>query len=247
MESNLTLRQNGAMTPHSSWHWILPLAFFFEMVACAPRIDPAAKADVDRRLSLLTRTKKSYPILELFVPRPLAVGQWTQMKLVSDKGQPSIHTYKIVGESSGAYWFEIVNEEYSGKTITKILLFIGDRKNPDTIEVRQVKMKNPDGSVNVFEGSMLSLMQTRWKELVNLLSIKWEGQEREDVSAMAGKFAGCFKVRSEANFGPFHAASISWSHPAVPINGLVKTTGIDHLATMELVAFGEKGAVSEIP
>jgi hypothetical protein len=235
------------MKPHSSRHWTLLLLASLGILACGPRIDPAAKADVDRRLSLLTAKKNAYPPLDLFVPRPLAVGQWTQMKLVSDKGEAAIYTYKIVGELDGAYWFEVVNDSYFGKTVTKILLFIGDRKNPSTMEVRQVMTKDKDGKVNVFEGSMLSLMKSMWNDTINLLSIAWEGQPREDVKVLAGKFASCFKVRSEANFGPFHAASMSWSHPAVPINGLVRSAGIDRPNSMELIAFGDKGAKSEIP
>lgn len=34
---------------------------------------------------------------------------------------------------------------------------------------------------------------------------------------------------------------------AVPINGLVKSVGIDNPNTIELVAFGDSGATSELP
>jgi hypothetical protein len=40
---------------------------------------------------------------------------------------------------------------------------------------------------------------------------------------------------------------MSWSHPAVPLSGMVKSQGIDSPTTMELVAFGESGAKSELP
>lgn len=235
------------MKMNRSGNWSLLLLCAFGTLSCGPQINPAAKADVDRQVLSLTHKKNAYPKLELFVPRPLAVGQWTQMKMVDEKGQASIHTYKITGESGGAFWFEVVNESYFGKSVTKILLLFGDRKNPNTMEIRQVVTKDKDGQVNVLEGPMLTLMKSMWSDTVNLLSITWEGQQQEDVTVLSGKFAGCYKVRSDANFGPFHSASMTWSHPAVPINGLVKSVSLNRPSTLELIAFGDKGAKSEIP
>ena len=40
---------------------------------------------------------------------------------------------------------------------------------------------------------------------------------------------------------------MSWSHAAVPLSGLVRSQGLDKPTTMELVAFGMTGAVSELP
>jgi hypothetical protein len=70
---------------------------------------------------------------------------------------------------------------------------------------------------------------------------------QEDSEVVAGRFSGCFKARTDASYGPWHAASMSWSHPAVPISGLVRSQGIDHPTTMDLVAFGDTGATSELP
>jgi hypothetical protein len=39
---------------------------------------------------------------------------------------------------------------------------------------------------------------------------------------------------------------MSWSHPAVPLSGMVRSEGIDKPSSMELVAFGQSGAVSEL-
>jgi hypothetical protein len=40
--------------------------------------------------------------------------------------------------------------------------------------------------------------------------------------------------------------SLSWSHPTVPLSGLVRSRRINKPGIMELVAFGEVGAQSEI-
>jgi hypothetical protein len=216
-------------------------------IACGPSIDPAAKADVDRRVALFAPTQKDFSAMPSFVPRPLVVGQWTQMKLTDDKGQPSIMTMKVVGAEGDAFWVENVNESYLGKTVTKMLLYFGDRSNPSTMEIRRVKVKDKKGNVNQFDGPMISLMKSMWKGTLSTLTVTWQGLPQEDMTVIAGTFRSCFKARTDANFGPFHSAATSWSHPAVPINGLVKSVGIDQPSTTELVAFGDSGATSEIP
>jgi hypothetical protein len=223
------------------------LAVSLSLAACGPSIDPAAKADIDRRVALFAPSQGSFPAMQAFAPRPLAVGQWMQVKAVDDKKQPSINTYKIVGEEGGAFWVENVQEAYTGKTVIKMLLAFGDRMNPATMEIRRVKMKDKNGNVNTFEGPMLTLMKSMWQGVLNTLTVTWQGLPQEDATVVAGTFVGCFKARTEANFGPFHAAATSWSHPFVPINGLVKSVGIDNPNTMELVAFGASGATSELP
>lgn len=226
---------------------VLSVVVSLGTLACGPSIDPAAKADIDRRVALFAPTQKAFPAMPTFTPRPLAVGQWLQIKIVDDKGQPSILTLKIVGAEGDAFWVENVSESYTGKVITKMLLFFGDRTNPAALEIRRVKMRDKDGNVNLFEGPMLSLMKSMWKGTLNTLTVTWQGLPQEDMTVAAGSFTACFKARTDANFGPFHSAATSWSHPAVPINGMVKSVGIDSPTTMELVAFGDTGATSELP
>jgi hypothetical protein len=237
----------AAMTPHRAHAFVLAAALSLATLACGPSIDAAAKADVDRRIALLAPSETAFPATPTFAPRPLAVGQWTQTKMVDDKGQPSLMTLKVVGAQGDAFWVENVHESYTGKTVTKLLLFFGDRSNPATMEIRQVKTKDKNGQVNQFDGPMISLMKSMWQGTLSTLTVTWQGQPQEDAKVIAGTFAGCYKARTDAAVGPFHAAATSWSHPAVPINGLVKSVGIDKPNTIELVAFGESGATSEIP
>ena len=90
-------------------------AFALVATACGPSIDPAAKADIDRRVATLAPGAQTFPAPAVFAPRPMAVGQWTMHKMLDDKGQPSFMTYKIVGEEAGAFWIEVVREDYFGK------------------------------------------------------------------------------------------------------------------------------------
>jgi len=61
----------------------------------------------------------------------------------------------------------------------------------------------------------------------------------------AGSFEGCYRARTDAQWGPFRSASDSWAHPSVPLSGTVRSLGVDKPYTMELVAFGTSGATSD--
>ena len=61
----------------------------------------------------------------------------------------------------------------------------------------------------------------------------------------AGRFDGCFRARTEGQWGPWKSVADSWRHPAVPVSGLVRSQGLDHPFTMDLVAFGMTGATAD--
>ena len=213
--------------------------------ACGPSIDPALKSDIDRRIASLGRPAQTFQAPSGFLPMALQAGQWTQHKMVHD-GEPSFMTHKVVGQVGDAFWIETVHESYSGRTVTKILLAIPNRMDPASMEIRGVVMKDRKGRVNTMEGPMLSMMQGMYRGFVANLVVSWQGQPQEDAAVPAGTFAGCYKMRSDAQWGPWKAASTSWAHPAVPLSGMVRSEGIDRPSTMELVAFGLSGAVSEL-
>jgi hypothetical protein len=214
-------------------------------VGCGPSIDPAAKADIDARVQALTAPKQSFSAPTVFEPMPFAVGQWLKLKLVDDKGQPSFMTQSITGQDGDAFWFELVTESYTGKTLVKILMAVANRTDPNTIDIRGGAMKDKNGNVTNFGGPLLSMMRGTYKEMMATMVISWQGLPQEDAVVPAGTFARCFKTRTDVRWGAWSTASTSWSHPAVPISGLVKGVGIDKPTTMELVDFGVTGAVSQ--
>src|SRR5436305_2008810 len=107
---------------------LFALAAAFVMSACGPSIDPAAKADIDRRVAMLHPGSKTVPgpTAGLYAPMPFAVGQWTQYKMTNDKNEPSFLTYKIIGQEGDAVWLEMVNDTYHGRTIQKMLVAFGN-------------------------------------------------------------------------------------------------------------------------
>jgi hypothetical protein len=216
--------------------------------ACGPSIDPAAKADIDRRVSLLQAGANVVPAPApgLFAPAPFAVGQWTQYKMANDKNEPSFLTYKIVGQDGDAVWLEVVNESYQGKMIQKMLVAFGNRMDPGQVQIRAVTTKDAKGTVTEMPPPVIQMMQATYRGAVSMLIINWQGLPQEAATVPAGRFDGCFKARTDAQWGPWRSVADSWAHPAVPLSGTVRSQGVDHPFTMELTAFGASGAVSEM-
>ena len=214
------------------------------MTGCGPSIDAAAKADIDGRVAALHASSDTFPAPTGWVPMPLAAGQWTQHKLINEKGEPSFITYKILSQEGDAFLIEAVHEGYTGKMVQQMLVAFGSRTDPSQLEIRAVKMKDTKGRVNELPPSVMPLMQSMYKSAVSMLVVNWQGVPQEDATVGAGHFNGCYRVRTDAQWAGFRSVSDSWSHPAVPLSGMVKSKGVDKPTTMELVAFGTSGAVS---
>jgi hypothetical protein len=221
------------------------LACALGAAACGPSIDPAAKADIDRRIAALQPATSAVPAPLAFAPMPLATGQWSQYKLTDDRGEPSFLTYKIVGEEGGAYWLEIVHERYTGRMTQKMLIAFGDRTDPSQLDIRAVKTRDTKGQVTEMPPNMMPLLQATYRGVISTMVIRWQGLPQEDAAVPAGRFGGCYKARSEAQWGPWKTVADSWSHPAVPLSGAVRSQGVDRPFTMELVAFGLSGATDD--
>jgi len=160
--------------------------------------------------------------------------------------EPGFFTYKVVGREADASWVESVSETYAGKTVTQMLVGLGDGRSPASIDLREVKVKDARGHVTTFDGPMLVAVRSLYGSAASALAVSWQGLAQEDVSALGGTFGGCFKTKSTVVLGPLRRESVTWSHPAVPITGLVKSHAVDGPAALELVAYGDAGAVSEL-
>jgi hypothetical protein len=226
----------------------LAVAAAVACAACGPSIDPAAKADIDRRVAALQAGTNAFPppAPGMFAPMPFAVGQWTQYRMTDDKNQPSFLTYKIVGQEADAVWLEMVNESYQGKTIQKMLVAFGSRVDPSQVQVRAMTMKDTKGNVTEMPPTVISMMQSTYQSAVSMLVLNWQGLPQESAAVPAGRFDGCFKARTEAQWGPWRSVADTWAHPAVPLSGTVRSQGVDRPFTMELAAYGTSGAASEL-
>lgn len=221
--------------------------FSVALWGCGSGIDSAAKTDIDQRVAAMMPTGQVFVAPAATTPKPFVVGQWTQHRLINERHEPSLITYKIVGAVGGAFWVEIASETYYGKTVAKFLLNIPDRANPNVMDIFAVKTKDKDGKIAELQGPTIQLMRSSYQNALNMLAVAWQGLPQESVKVVAGNFTGCYKARTDATWGVWRSSSVSWMHPVVPISGLVKSTGLDRPTSMELVGFGETGGTSEIP
>ena len=223
---------------------LLALAATVTLGACAPSVDAAARADVDRRMAALSMSGTAIPAPTSATPMPMAAGQWATYKFISNKGEPSFITMKLVGQEGPAFWYELLNETYYGKTATRMLVDFGDRKSPDTISIKAAKIKDTKGQVTEYPENMIGLMNSILRGNMGPIAIDWTNMPQEDATVPAGKFTGCYKTRTQVSFAGFVTASTALGHTAVPLSGLVRSMG-DKGESMELVAYGTSGAQSE--
>jgi len=244
----MSSRPGGVRVPLRAGFLIAVLA------GCGPGIDSVTRADVARRAASLGQSPLEVPAPIRSEPRPFAVGQWTQHKVVDFRGEPKFLTSKIVAREGDALWFETVLESEVGKLITKLLVFVGDRHDPSSIKVLagRVRFRNDD-VVEIPPSKLAS-----YGSLFHVVA-SWEGQAQQDAVVPAGTFRSCFKGKNVWERWVVGASSFAWSHPAVPISGLVRAEPIEdpqpwyrerrsEIAKWTvLVGFGETGATSELP
>jgi hypothetical protein len=214
--------------------------------ACAPGYDPALQRDIDRRVAALSPAAQTFPAPAAPAPLPLAAGAWTQYKVIDETGRPSFLTMKLVGEDLGSYWLEILDESYLARRLTKMLLYFGDRSNAAAMDIKILRTKEGGGPVVEATVDQLAEARNRWQGLFATLVVAWQGLPQEDTTVPAGTFTGCYRREDGPGWILGGTASRVWLHPLVPLSGLVRAQALSRPGSMELVAFGAHGAVSEI-
>jgi hypothetical protein len=214
------------------------------LASCAPAIDPAMRANVDREIAAAPHDT-TYPAPATHAPAPLAVGQWTRLKVVRSDGVPSVATYKVVGQEGDAFWIETVNERYTGRSVLKMLVAFGDRTDPAQIDIRRLIVKQGSHAPQDFPPSMIGLVRGTYASVAQGLVLRWDGLPQETKRAAAGTFTDAFKASTQVHLYGYSSRATTWSHPAVPIQGLVHSDNEDG-AKVDLLDFGMTGAASEL-
>ena len=215
------------------------------LAACGPSIEPAAKADIDGRMAALQSASGTIAAPPSFEPMPLVAGQWSEYKMIDDKGQPSFLTYKVLGEEGGAFWIETLHESYYGRTAQKMLIAFGSRSDPSQIEIRAVVTLDKHGNINPMPPGMMPMLQSMFKGVVSALVINWQGMPQESAAVPAGRFDGCSARAARRSGAPGRAPPTPGATRRFPLSGVVRSQGIDRPFTMELVAFGMSGATAD--
>jgi hypothetical protein len=194
-----------------------------------------------------TEAKKSYSSPEKFDLVPLAVGQWIRM-LVKTPGQPPAQTYiRIVGKEGDAFWYEIESNTPNGTTVLQFLIEESARLNFSKGAVKKMKMKVGLAPIQELSGPAMVAVSAITDNYVSLISKPdVDKAERADANVNAGEFKGCYVHEIEQNVLGTIMKVKSWNHPAVPINGFVRSEGTADGAntTTELWEMHMEGAKS---
>jgi hypothetical protein len=223
------------------------LAWLQSFAACGPAIDRAARADVDRMSAAMEPKARLVPADARTSTIPLSPGQWSSYRVTRKGGTPSFIVFKVVGEGSGGYSIQTDSVSYGGRSETRVLLrLVGNADAPQAIDVLAMAIKAKDGRLVEQPASVFPLLRPSLQKAFSQLVTDWRGLSRESVTVTAGAFVGCFRRREMTDWGHVHEVSDSWSHPAVPIFGLVLSKGVEKPYVMELIGFGVGGDAPQL-
>jgi hypothetical protein len=216
------------------------------LAACGPSIDPAAKADIDRRFSAAPNMDETYPPSESYLPMAFAVGQWTQHRIRDEKGA-QILTLKLVGQENDEYWIEAVTESYEGREVVKMNVAMLKGRSPSGMEIRSLRIKKGTAAAVDVEPSALPELRQRYRPSLDLLAVSFDSTLKDDARVPAGHFIGCYKTQSRRAWGPWQKPTVLCVHPSVPLSGVVRGEASGETqGLIELIGFGTNGAEPEL-
>jgi len=232
----------SAVPVFSAWRRALLLSCTLGVLpACHKPAGGGPDATPGPPIKMLKRTLVASKKTEVM---PLAVGQWTRMR-VKRPDENSMLTDKVIGKQGDAFWIETVLLRPGRKIITQALVAVKGAGSPP--EVRELRVKLPDHKLQEYRGRQLRSAQLMYERLVESLQVpKLGAMPREGTHVPAGDFEGCYRRHVASKFRNINADATVWTHPAVPLSGTVKSLSDNKELTVELVDFGMTGAKSAL-
>lgn len=174
-----------------------------------------------------------------------AVGQHVEYRMAGVK-QVNRYAWAIVGKEGDAFWLQISVTAEGQDIALQMLTDIQDGSQIDGAKPKKMKLKIPGQGVREISGPMMAManrMSDNTSFFLEMNPSTIATGAREDVSVPAGSFPGTFQWTGKTKWQGKTSATKFWSHPNVPITGIVK--GHDGVNTWELASFGTSGAKSE--
>lgn len=110
------------------------------------------------------------------------------------------------------------------------------------IQLGWIKTLEKDGSVTKTEGQSLIVMKALMKSTYEKMIVNVpEYADGGSVQVPAGTFAATTLVMAKTKIFGKTIESETWFHPAVPVNGMVRSRTKDDKSVSELIAFGFDG------
>jgi hypothetical protein len=220
------------------------------LVGCGSSIDTAAKADVDARIANIADQAITIPAPQpdTVPPMPLATGQWAQYRVRLKDGEQLLRTTKILEKEGNAFWYEVVEDTYRGRTVERILASFGNDRQHPHVELLALKRKDSKGRIEQVPRRQLALptvtYDTYRAQLTTFIA-PWPPRPQSPTVVPAGRFEGCSHETSTIKLRRHERVIESWWHPAVPLSGFVRLQDSSGAVDNELVAYGTSGARSD--
>lgn len=189
--------------------------------------------------------QKEYPAPGGYTPKPFKPGQWAKIQITKEGEAPTETTFKIFAQEGSAFWLEMETKMTSGPSISQALIELDPTMALHPDRIKQFRIKLPTGQIQDVPSAIL---QTAAKPLLDQLASnrfnEAEKAPRADASSKAGHFKGCVVQEEERELLGMKIHLKTWSHPAIPIAGFVRSEGESggKKITIELLEFGETGA-----
>lgn len=229
---------------------LLVLFAFAFLVSCGASVNPLLKAKIDA-YPTAPGAANFVTAKKIIEPMPYAVGQYVVYMTTEKKTNKSIFKTSIVGKEGAGWVFEYYTLSASQENVIQMLISGLDKirksGNPDDIEILWVKIRDDKGKIQKIDGPILSMTKGMYKKM--LPDMKYNFTKSVDggvVKVAAGSFTGTTKIHTTQKIMGKSFETDGWFHPAVPINGIVKSVTDSGDVVMELVKFGTRGAVAEL-
>jgi len=214
---------------------------------CGAHIDHASRAAIDSQVAALSPSSVRHQAPNSPELSPLVAGQWIKQHVVDKDGNHAFVTSKVLSSEGDRVWLEHETESYTGSDAVKMLVSLGDRIDPSSIDIFEYWTKDSEGNVQQLPPFAVAAMRPALRGALVSTAISQTPEGQEDVTTPAGVFEQAYRARVEAIAMGRTFVSDVWWHPLVPFNGSVRTMGIDPQGKSELVGFGQSGATSVFP
>ncbi|HRY71981.1 MAG TPA: hypothetical protein P5165_02050 [Spirochaetia bacterium] len=198
--------------------------------------------------ALWTTSTKAYPEAGKFQkPLAWAPGQYVVVGQLAKGKRDSVSKTLVVRKEAGGWVIENSSVDKAGKeSVMQMCLGNYDAAmkagDGSMIELVWIKTLEKDGSVSTTEGPALAMMKTMMKSTYEKMVVSLsEYVEGGAVQVPAGSFSGTNVVKAKTKVMGFNIETESWFHPAVPVNGMVKSRTTDDKSFSELISFGFDG------
>ena len=223
--------------------YLLFLVCFF--VSCVTAANPNLVKEIDAGFA--RSSGKVYNSAEPFTrPQPYRVGQYI-VTGITHGNERSVSKMALVGQEQGGWIIETHSITSSAESVSQILVkgleSVYMTGSIDQLEIIWVKIQSNGQQIQTMQGPMLSMTKGLYmKNLEGLESEATFSPQGGSITAPAGRFENTAKAEAQVSVMGKSYQSTGWYHPAVPINGMVKSVSKTDGTVMELLDFGLSGA-----